>query len=106
LAISLKLSETEANGKLLNYMACGLPCVVFDNPVNRELLGDVGCYAKQGSVDDVRRVIVALLEKQNNLADRSLQVREHAVAFHAWKSRAEMLERIYDSLLSIVRHPE
>ena len=106
LAIYLKVSETEANGKLLNYMACGLPCVVFDNPVNRELLGDVGCYAKQESVDDVRRVIVALLDQGDVLAKRAVQIREHAIAAHAWQSRAEMLERIYDSLLSIVRHPE
>src|SRR6185369_9965921 len=40
LAVSPKISLTEANGKLFNYIACGLPTVVFDTPVNREILGD------------------------------------------------------------------
>lgn len=44
-AVTAKLSATEANGKILNYMACGLPVVAFDTPVNRELLGPLGVYA-------------------------------------------------------------
>src|SRR5690606_1672571 len=41
-AVSPKQSTTEANGKLLNYMACGLAVVATDTPVNRELLGEAG----------------------------------------------------------------
>ena len=44
-AVSAKTSLTESNGKLLNYMACGLPVVATDTPVNRELLGEAGVYA-------------------------------------------------------------
>jgi glycosyltransferase involved in cell wall biosynthesis len=46
IAVSPKLSPTEANLKLFTYMAMGLPTVVFDNPINREILGDVGVYAE------------------------------------------------------------
>ena len=42
IAVTPKLSPTEANGKIFNYMACGLPVVAFDTPVNREVLGDTG----------------------------------------------------------------
>ena len=45
IGVSLKLSKTEANGKLFGYMAVGLPCVVFNSPTNREILGEVGVYA-------------------------------------------------------------
>ena len=48
LAISPKLAETESNGKLCNYMACGLATVAFDTPVNREILGEWGVYARLG----------------------------------------------------------
>jgi hypothetical protein len=37
-----KLSETEGSGKLLNFMAVGLPAVAFDTPV-AQYLGPDGC---------------------------------------------------------------
>ncbi|MCK4352991.1 glycosyltransferase family 4 protein [candidate division WOR-3 bacterium] len=45
-AVSPKLSRTEGNGKLLNYMAIGLPIVAFESKINYEILGDEGIYAK------------------------------------------------------------
>jgi glycosyltransferase involved in cell wall biosynthesis len=45
LAVAPKLSATEGSGKILNYMAMGLPTVAFDMPVSREYLGDLGIYA-------------------------------------------------------------
>ena len=44
-AVSAKRSASEANGKLLNYMAMGLPTVAYETPVSRELLGERGTYA-------------------------------------------------------------
>ena len=49
-AVSPKLSETEGNGKLLNYMAVGLPTVTFQTPVSHEILGPLGRYARLGDV--------------------------------------------------------
>jgi len=46
IAVAPKLSATEGNGKILNYMAMGLPTVAFDMPVSREYLGDLGIYAE------------------------------------------------------------
>ncbi|MEJ2483787.1 MAG: glycosyltransferase [Gemmatimonadota bacterium] len=45
IGLTPKLSVTEGNLKVYNYLACGLPVVAFDNPVNREILGDLGVYA-------------------------------------------------------------
>lgn len=45
-AVAPKLSATEGSGKILNYMAMGLPTVAFDMPVSREYLGDLGIYAE------------------------------------------------------------
>lgn len=39
IAVTPKISLTEANGKLINYMAMGLPIVAFDTPVNKQFLG-------------------------------------------------------------------
>ena len=46
IAVGPKRSLSEANGKLLNYMACGLPTVATDTPVNRDILGDAESTAR------------------------------------------------------------
>src|SRR5262249_37825523 len=49
-AVSPKRSATEANGKLLNYMAAGPPTVAYDSPVAREIPGQAGALAPGGGV--------------------------------------------------------
>jgi glycosyltransferase involved in cell wall biosynthesis len=95
IAISPKVSLTEANGKLFNYMACGLPTVVFDNPVNREILGDSGVYARQGDPVDFASRIEELLRDSTRMNELATAVREIAVRDHSWRSRGGQLVDIY-----------
>ena len=53
IAVAPKLSRTEGAGKILNYMAVGLPTVVYDTSASREYLGDLGVYAELGSALDL-----------------------------------------------------
>ncbi len=53
-AVSAKQSLTEANGKLVNYMACGLPIVATDTPVNREILGIFGALCADWGHGSIR----------------------------------------------------
>jgi len=98
IALSPKISLTEANGKLLNYMACGLPTVVFDNPVNREIMGDTGVYARPGDPADFAARIEELLNDRARLPELSRRVREKAEREHSWRSRGEELVAIYRQL--------
>jgi glycosyltransferase involved in cell wall biosynthesis len=98
IAVSPKLSLTEANGKLFNYMACALPTVVFDTPVNREILGDTGVYAAFNDAVDMARQISGIIADKGLLAKMSLAVRARAVSEHSWKLRAKMLVELYRQL--------
>ena len=100
LAVSPKVSATEANGKLLNYMACALPVVVFDTPVNRELLGDDGWYAAYGDAEDLARCLTAALAERSSLTERGARLRVRAEALFSWQQRARELEKIYRQLLA------
>lgn len=99
IAISPKISLTEANGKLFNYMACGLPTVVFDNPVNREILGDSGVYARQGDPVDFAARIEELLLDHTRMNVLAKTVREIAVRNHSWRARGEQLAEIYREMV-------
>lgn len=100
IALSPKVSLTEANGKLFNYMACGLPVVAFDTPVNREILGDTGVYARFGDPLDFAGRLEELAKDADKRRSLSSLVREKAVRDYSWKERGETLESIYRRALS------
>lgn len=103
LAVSPKISTTEANGKLLNYMACGLPVVAFDTPVNRELMGDAGIYATLEDPVDLARCISSVLSDREALRQRGRQMRDRAVDRLSWEVRVTELEQVYGRLLDVAK---
>jgi glycosyltransferase involved in cell wall biosynthesis len=104
LAVSPKISLTEANGKLFNYIACGLPTVVFDTPVNREILGDAALYAKFGDVTDLAGAIGRLAGDRELRQKLGQMGRERAVSEHSWQARGRELVGVYRELLKTVGH--
>ena len=95
LAVSAKASLTEANGKLLNYMACGLPVVATDTPVNHELLGEEGVYVP---VDDAPALAVRVAELLGNPREREARgaaLRRRAVEQFAWPALVRRLIDVY-----------
>jgi len=100
IAVTPKLSQTEANGKLFNYMACGLPVIAFDTPVNREVLGDTGIYARYGDAGDFAAKISALISDPGARKSYSARVREKAISEHSWKSRGKTIAEVYRAVLA------
>lgn len=101
LAVSPKLAQTEANGKLFNYMACGLPTVTFDSTVNREILGTNGIYAKYGDVNSLAVCIATTLNNKALMAESGQRSRKMAIEVHSWVARANQLDTVYRDLLKL-----
>ena len=59
------MSTTEGSGKLLNYMAMGIPTVAFDVPVSREYLGDLGIYAQPGDTSSLALALETALDRKD-----------------------------------------
>lgn len=98
-AVAPKMSRTEGNGKISNYMAMGLPVVVFDTPVSREFLGDAGIYAAYGSADDLAAKICRALDEPAWAAHLGALGRERAVRELSWERAARQIDDIYAALL-------
>jgi glycosyltransferase involved in cell wall biosynthesis len=94
LAVSPKISLEETNGKLINYMSMGLPTVVFDTPINREILGDLGIYAKLKDSHDLARVILDSIDG-NDERDLTIKLRERAVSLFSLEKMGDNLVKIY-----------
>jgi glycosyltransferase involved in cell wall biosynthesis len=103
-AVSPKTSPTEANGKLLNYMACGLPTVATDTPVNRELLGDAGIYVPIRDARALATALAGILVDSDRQARIGELLRQRAVTEFSWPVLAGRLRTIYDQLISKARH--
>jgi glycosyltransferase involved in cell wall biosynthesis len=98
-AVSPKLSQTEGNGKLLNYIAMGLPTIAFDTPVNREILGDLGVYAPYGDWTALATELEGVIGDQAAGEERRRALRARAVAEHNWEDSVEALLDVYRGVL-------
>jgi glycosyltransferase involved in cell wall biosynthesis len=97
-AVSPKLSETEGNGKLLNYMAVGLPTVTFSTPVSREILGPLGRYATLGDDASLADELARLIDDpQRPRLARALRTR--AVELFSWEDQGQRILDVYGSLM-------
>jgi glycosyltransferase involved in cell wall biosynthesis len=98
-AITPKLSPTEANGKIFNYMACGLPVIAFDTAINREILGDTGVYVTYGDGRDLAAKITSLSNDRPSIQQLSQRVYAKALNDHSWNSRGKELVNVYNCML-------
>jgi glycosyltransferase involved in cell wall biosynthesis len=99
-AVSAKRSATEANGKLLNYMACGLPVVAFDAPVSRDLLGPDGVFVPPGDQRQFAASMCDLLLNPSRAAALGARLRARAEELHPWDQKIKPLLRVYQRVLA------
>lgn len=98
-AIDPKMSATEAAGKVLNYMAIGLPIVAFDIPVMREYLGDLGVYAPLGDAQALATQLAALLDDPVRASELGSKLRERARGKFSWQAAGRAIEQAYGRVL-------
>jgi glycosyltransferase involved in cell wall biosynthesis len=98
-AVAPKLSATEGSGKILNYMAMGLPVVAFDTPVSREYLAEQGIYAAPADPDSLAHALeLALCGKAARGLESALRLR--ALQAYSWDCAAETILQAYRSVCS------
>ncbi len=103
IAISPKISKTESNGKLLNYMACGLPTITFDTPINREVLAEDGVYAEFKNPRSFAEKVILLAEAPSKRKELSQKLRERATSKFSWETQIRNLD---DFLYSITKESQ
>ena len=101
-AVAPKLSRTEGLGKVLHYMAMGLPTVAFDVAVARSYLADLGCYAQVGQADSLAQEIVKTLrlaaQQPEVFSQWQALLRQRAQERFSWQPVGDVLNELYAEL--------
>jgi glycosyltransferase involved in cell wall biosynthesis len=95
-AVAPKMSLTESNGKLLNYMAMRLPVVAFDSAANRAIVGALGHLVPPGDADALADALLCALNDPPAVRDA---LRARIVTHFAWSERVCDLETVYARVL-------
>lgn len=97
IAVAPKRSQTEANGKIYNYMAAGLPTVAFDTLINRDILGDLGAYVRDlNDIEGLASSIVKLLSDSDLRKSLAGKIRNKAVQDYSWDKVAQRIVVAYE----------
>lgn len=99
IAAAPKLSLTEGSGKILNYMALGLPTVAFDTPAQREILSELGVYAPLGDSGALAECVIALAADPERRAVLSGELRVRVHERFSWQAGGRVLVEVYRSIL-------
>ncbi len=99
IAVAPKMSNTEGSGKLLNYMAMEQPIVLYDSPVHREYLADLGVYAPMGDVEAFTAALQSLIHNPARRAVLGSALRQRAIDEYSWTAAAVEIVALYEKLL-------
>jgi glycosyltransferase involved in cell wall biosynthesis len=99
IAVAPKISATEGSGKILNYMAMGLPVVVYKTDVSREYLGTLGVYADPvGDATALAQALAFVLRNPEVARLMGEQLRERAGRHFSWARTGRRLLNVYQTL--------
>ncbi len=96
IAVDPKTSQVgQASGKILQYMAAGLPVICFDRKNNRKYLKDAGYYVKNISADGIVDAIIYLQNNPEKLKMMSEASKKNIKKF-SWDKTAISIVKVYD----------
>ena len=94
IAIDPKFSDAgEGSGKMLNYLACGLPIVAFDTQNNRHFLGEKALYAS--NIEEATEQLLAYNCITKLRQETSKQNLARFKKMFSWEKTKEQLEEVY-----------
>jgi glycosyltransferase involved in cell wall biosynthesis len=105
IAVAPKLSATEGNGKILNYISMALPTIAFDTNVSKEYLAHYGIYAQTRTAEALAQAInQALNMSTGEKAQLGAALRQWVVTNYTWAKIGLQIEAVYGAVLA--GHPQ
>jgi len=94
-AIDPKFSNVgQASGKILQYMAAGLPVICFDRENNRRYLGEAGYYVGEFTAEGLAKAILYFLENKDKIETMGAIALKRSEDF-SWDIAADKIINVY-----------
>lgn len=93
-----KISMSEGDGKVYNYMAMGMATVAFDRNISREILGNTGIYAKLGDAGDFADKVLFCLDNPEKAASLGKSARERAAVQLSYDCSVDKIIAFYKKM--------
>ena len=90
----------EASGKILNYMAAGLPVICFGSPGNTDLLGGAGFFTESGTIADFMEKLSYLANRPDERRRMGKAAQARVVGKFSWDCGADSIYEIYGKCLN------
>lgn len=87
-------STRQASGKILQYMAAGIPVICYERENNRRYLEEGGFYASKDDAVSLAEAIIKCVEDEELAKQKGLINKKRAEAF-SWDAPAGQIEKIY-----------
>ena len=91
----------EASGKMLHYLAAGLPVVCFDSPFHRSVLGKAGYFADPGDPEGLSGAIQRALADPASAREKGARGKAVALRRYSVAAAGSSLDAVYRRLLTI-----
>jgi glycosyltransferase involved in cell wall biosynthesis len=99
-AVAPKLSPTEGDGKIYDYLATGLPIVAYDRPASKEILGDLAFFAKLGDAASLADTLYTALTDEAKAHALGAAGRAMVVEKYSWLSVGKRLVAAYADVIA------
>lgn len=97
IAIDPKFNDAgEGSGKMLNYIAAGLPVIAFDTRNNRDFLPKGTTLA--GTTEDAAQNLLDLVEDSESRSQISETNKAHFLEHYSWAVTQQQLHSVYSSV--------
>lgn len=94
-----KADSGEASGKLLNYMAAGLPVACYDSPNNRDILASGGFFADQNAgVSSLLLSLKQALSSPEEARRRGRIALSKIEQYYSWDAAADKVYYVYKQI--------
>ncbi len=99
IAVAPKLSPTEGDGKIYDYLAMGLPIVAYDRPASKEILGDLAFFAKLGDSASLADTLYTALTDEAKARELGAAGRAMVVDKYSWVAVGKRLMAAYTDVI-------